>query len=122
MKIMEWIKEHKVEILIVTGTAVLGGLCVYGVFKKKPKVDMNKLLDAAHKIKTENLELDGFDVGMCNRADKFPNTGIIGLQIDNIKFEQMGDLGEEIVKRVPELPTNPYVSVLLSIIEDGVQN
>lgn len=122
MKVIEWIKEHKTEILIVTGTAVLGGLCIYGVSKKKPKVDMNKLLDAARKIKTEKLELDGFDVGVCNRAVKYPDDGTIGLQIDNIKLKQMGDLGEEIVKRVPELPTNPNVSVLLSIIEDRVQN
>lgn len=122
MKIMEWIKEHKVEILIVTGTAVLGGLCIYGVSKKKPKVDMNKLLDAAHKIKTENLELDGFDVGMCNRAFKYSDDGTIGLHIDDVKLEQMGDLGDEIAKRVPDLPTNPNVSVLLSIIEDRVQN
>ena len=122
MKIMEWIKEHKVEILIVTGTAVLGGLCIYGVSKQRPKVDMNKLLDAARKIKTEKLELDGFDVGMCNRAVKYPDDGTIGLQIDNIKLEQMGDLGEEIMKRVPELPTNHMVGGLFSIIEYGVQN
>lgn len=121
MKIMEWIKEHKAEILIVTGTAVLGGLCIYGVSKKTPKSDIKELFDSIDKIKPENIELDGFDVGMCDRAVKYPG-GVIDLWVENVKLEQMGDLGEEIIKRVPELPSNPAVGGLLTIMEYRVQN
>lgn len=116
MKVIEWIKEHKTEILIVTGTAVLGGLCVYGVTKKKtPKVDTSALTNAF--VKPEHLKLEGFDVGVCDDVLKY-NDGGVELWLDNIKLEQMGDLGGEIMKRVTDLPENPNVWALLCIRED----
>lgn len=115
MKVIEWIKEHKTEILIATGTVVLGGLCIYGVTKKTPKVDTSAL--ATTFVKPEHLKLEGFDVGVCDDVLKY-NDGGVELWLDNVKLEQMGQLGEEIVKRVTDLPENPNVWALLCIRED----
>ena len=119
MKVIEWIKEHKVEILAATGVAVLGGLCVYGVSKKKPKIDMSALNNIC--IGPEHLKLDGFDVGVCDDVLKYDD-GCVELWLDNVKLEQMGDLGGEIVKRVTDLPENPNVWALLCVRKDRVQN
>lgn len=112
MKVIEWIKEHKTEILIATGTIVLGGLCVYGISKKTPKVDRGVLNN--NHVKCEELKIEGFDVGVCDEVHKY-NDGSIALLVDRIKLEQMGDLGGEITKHFPNLPENPNVLALLCV-------
>lgn len=114
MKVFEWIKEHKTEILIATGTIVLGGLCVYGVSKKTPKVDSTSTKIFAGP---EHLKLTGFDVGVCDDVLKY-NDGSVELWLDNVKLEQIGELGGEITKRIPELPENSNVWALLCIRGD----
>ena len=114
MKVFEWIKEHKTAILVTAGTVALGGLCLYGVSKKTPK------LDTASKstfVMPKRLPLTGFDVGVCDDVIKYDN-GTVELWLDNVNLEQMGDLGDEIMNRIPELPENPNVWALLSIRED----
>ena len=113
MQVFEWIKEHKTEILIASATVVLGGLCIYGVSKKTPKLER----EVANTFVPKHLKLEDFNVGACDDALKYKD-GTVELWLDNVKIDRIGQLGEEITKHIPDLPENPNVWALLCIRED----
>ena len=115
MKVFEWIKEHKMELLIAAGTVALGGICLYKCSNTKSKIELGT--SSKPSIGPKKIPLTCFGVGACDDALKY-NDGTVELWLDNINLDQMGDLGDEIANCIPELPENPNVWALLCIRED----
>lgn len=119
MKAIEWIKEHKKDILVTGITAVVGGLGLYYISKKMPKCKnigsaTESLTDT---FKSEILNVIDIGVGALDDAVKY-NNGTVELWLDNLRIDELGDLGEAITNNVPDLPENANVWALLCIRED----
>jgi hypothetical protein len=119
MNAIEWIKEHKWKILIAGSSIVLGGLGLYAISKKAGyKISVEQSLDTKTNIfKAERLNVIDLGVGALDDAIRY-NDGTVELWLDNIRLDELGQLGEGINDNIPGLPENANVWALLCIRED----
>ena len=119
-KAWEFVKEHKVEILVVTGATVLGCLGIRHINKKEAKMLGDLLVENKNIVWpddiTKNVCWDGA-VGCVDDILKYPDNGTIEMWLDRIYLNELGKLGEDILARIPDLPENHEVWALLSIKE-----
>lgn len=107
-----YVKEHKKEILIGTGVAILGCIGLSKVVKTvKPKCVTN----VANTIELTSTKIDCTGViGDVFDAMKFDG-GCHELWIDGLSLDELGELGESIKKSVPDIPKACGVQVIMDI-------
>lgn len=119
-KALEFVKEHKVEILVITGGVVLGCLGIRHLQKKETEMLGDLILETTNTVWpddiTKNVCWDGA-VGCVDDILKYPNNGAIELWLDRMQLQDLGKLGEDILTRIPDVPENHKVWALLSINE-----
>ena len=114
-KVWVFVKEHKKEILIGSGIAILGGFGLYKATRYKPscKCSIGKsLLESVNDCR-ETITPD-LGVGTLGDAFKYDG-GTIELWMDNLNIEDLGKLGEGIVNNIPDVPKDAKVWALLDI-------
>lgn len=115
-KAWEYMKEHRTEILLVGGAIVATSALGAAWFKGrtvKVLVDDPTVLDKASKPVKVLPKLGNWKVDDVLQY----NDGTIELWLDNLSLDDIGELGEEIVSKIPNVPTNSKVWALMSIRE-----
>lgn len=115
-----WAQEHKEEILIGAGMTVLTGI---GVLLG------HKFLNDKSFRMVENLGGERFMCGdestvfkMFELADAWKyKDGSIELMLDKCHLDNLGKLGEEILEKVPEVPENEQVWMLMNIHPKNIE-
>lgn len=114
-KVKAWIKENKTKILIGTGAAVLGGIAVYAIGKSVPKLDLKSTTLASESLDgvTKHFKPD-ITIGALDDALQYKD-GSIELWMDNIKINELGQLGEEFLGKLPNVNEDSNVWALMCI-------
>lgn len=122
-KAWKYIKDHK-EILIASGVAVIGGICLYKGITYKPSLPMSaskstfktdeikKLIGGAKSSMTKISPEIG--VGVVEDAVVYDG-GTIELMVDDLKTNDIGKLGEGIVNEISNIPKDAKVWALITI-------
>lgn len=113
-KAKTWVKEHKKEILIGAGATVITGV---GILLGQ-KVLNRQYADLIDNFKGERFMCDdGSTVfKMFELADAFKyKDGSVELMLDKCHLNDLGKFGEEILEKIPELPENEQVWMLMNI-------
>lgn len=123
-KIKVWMEEHKKEIVITAGAAVMtvGGIILFK--NHKYVADIKKALTSSGKWRPEQLYLEDVGIGRVDNALLYPN-GCIEMMMDDIPLSDMGELGDTLFDHFN--PTNGVskdskVWALLSIKPNVVDN
>lgn len=115
-KVLEYVKNHKKEILI-SACVVIGGAVLYKVCKTNPIAVTNAVEFEPVKCRwPEHFEVPGFSVGKLDDALRYQD-GMVELWADGIDLDNMGKLGEEIHDLISDLPEHPDVWALMCIRE-----
>ena len=114
-KALDWIKAHKKEILITTGTAV--GVGVLGCFGLKssnrypnPIIDQLNDVDASqHWLENPVAKLDHVTI-----TDLWNNGEYAEGIINDFTAADMGKVGEELMANIPEVKSDTVLSAVFN--------
>ena len=111
-KSKEFVKEHKKEILIGTGIAVVGGL-IFIVTKKKPKFEGTRRVIKT-SMKCKDLEKPNINIGRIDELwqDEFGKMAIV----NDFKVADMGTIGKEFLK-IDGVTNETEVSVIIGLLD-----
>ena len=113
-KAKTWVKEHKKEIIIGAGMTVLAGA---GILLGR-KVLNSESVRMIENLKGERFICDDgstvFKMFELTDAVKYKD-GSIELVLDKFHLDDLGKFGEEILEKIPELPDNEQVWMLMNI-------
>lgn len=102
-KVLEFVKEHKKEILFGAGVTTVGILlCVVGVNRLDKKIQLAK-------AKPEPVVLDPkdymIDLGIGKTAEILSeDNGHKAIFVDGLTIDDVGALGEKLREKYPEIP------------------
>lgn len=114
-KAWDWIKEHKKEILITTGTVVgVGVLGYFGVksWNKYPNTIVDQLNDVdtdQHWLENPVAKLDHVTITDLWNHGEFTE-GII----NDFTAADMGKVGEELMANIPEVKSDTVLSAVFN--------
>lgn len=120
-KAWAYVKEHKKEILIGIGVAV-SGVALYKVCKTKPRITTSELAEPIVNLmndvvdEVDHIEIHDFKVGDLTDVMKY-SSGSTELWLEQVDINDIGKLGEEIVSKIPDIPENAKVWMLMNISE-----
>lgn len=108
-KIKTWIAEHKGALIVGAGTAVSIGILGYlGVKSYKSTWDVEGVL---HGIKDLDISLDkAMVIGALTRRD-----GGAEMCLTNLRIRDIGELGEDLMKNVPNVTADSAFMCILKI-------
>lgn len=117
-KIKNFIKEHKKEILIGTGLAVIGGV-VYVFTKKqfKPDIVQNVNWDMLSIRPEEQARIEAFNCGVGTVSDMWNEGGALNFIINDITIDELGLLGQEF-KKLDEVSDKTTVSLIVGLVNE----
>lgn len=105
-----YVKEHKKEILIGTGVAILG--CI-GLSKVVKTVKPKREIHISTFMTPKSINATGV-IGNVNKAYKYDN-GAHELWIDELSLDKLGELGESIKNSIPGIPEDDKVWLLMGV-------
>ena len=115
-KVWNWIKEHKKEILITTGTAIgVGVLGYFGVksWNKYPNTiidQLNSVDSNQHWWENPVAKLDHVTI-----TDLWNEGDFTEAIINDFTAADMGKVGEELMANIPEVKSDTVLSAVLDI-------
>lgn len=117
-KLKEIWKEHKKEILIVTGLTALGGV-FYVVTKKTPEsTNMNVLQNWMSKFTSVSLEeqarIKAFDCNVGTVVNMWNEGGFLNVIMDDLTVSDIGNLGQEFLK-LDGMADNTKLSLIIGL-------
>ena len=120
-KVKVWIEEHKREIVIAAGAAVVtvGGIILFKNHKEATNV-VEALTKSSNDWRPEKLNITDLGVGELGDAMRYSN-GTVELWLDNIPLNDMGTLGDAIAAQIPDIPGDNNVWALLSVKPNVVE-
>lgn len=115
-KALNWIKEHKKEILLTTGTIIGVGVLGYFGVKASNKIMNDNMVakleeSAAHWLENPALKLDHVTVTDVWKDDGCPYTNTI---LNDFTAADMGKVGEELMANIPEITNDTMLTAWLS--------
>ena len=115
-KALDWIKEHKKEILITTGTVIgVGVLGYFGVKAVSNKITndfIGELTDSTtHWLENPVAKLDHVTVTDVWKDDGYEFTNTI---LNDFTAADMGKVGEELMANIPEITSDTVLTATLS--------
>lgn len=118
-KAWTYVKEHKKEILIGVGVTV-SGVVLYKVCKTEPRItdiDIDKTISGVMGgVDMKHLEIQDFGVGCLTDVMRY-ESGSTELWLTNVEIGKIGELGEEIASKIPDIPENAHIWMLMNITE-----
>jgi hypothetical protein len=116
-KAKDYVKEHKKEILIVSGLAIIGVVAGVGL-NKVSKNGSHDLTDVLNTISGQEHTKPDLGVGITEDVVRYEDNGLIELWLDNLKLSDIGKLGEGITENISDVPENAKIWALMSIQEE----
>lgn len=115
-KALDWIKEHKKEILVTTGTIIGVGVLGYFGVKVSGKIAndyMAKLVDDSTTYWLENpvAKLDHVTITDVWKDDGYEFTNTI---LNDFTAADMGKVGEELMANIPEIKSDTVLTACLN--------
>ena len=102
---VNYLKKNKKKVFIVAG-CIIGGVIVFAISKKKPKVFEHLSLDAGNQElsllecgKTLTFEHLKDDLGIGETTDILKYDGGIELMVDKVPLTDLGNFGEELASK-----------------------
>lgn len=95
----------------------VGGVVLYKVCKTEPRITTHELkatFDGA--LNPEHIKIQDFEVGGLDDVVKYGN-GSTELWLDRVGIGDIGKLGEEIESKIPDIPENAHIWMLMNITE-----
>lgn len=110
-KVKRWFKEHMVEILVCgIGIATIGICVALGI--KTRKSGKPALGGIIHDIKDIDVKLDTATV-----TEAWTELGGVNLILNDIKVNDIGELGRDMIKNIPNVTENTTVSCILGLLD-----
>lgn len=115
-KALDWIKEHKKEILVTTGTIISVGVLGYFGVKVSGKIANDNMVakleeSAVHWLENPALKLDHVTVTDVWKDDGCAFTNTI---LNDFTAADMGKVGEELMANIPEITSDTVLTACLS--------
>ena len=95
-KVLEFVKNHKKEI-IISSLAIIGGTAIFVITKKKPEF-MRKVVPNFQTREEELVKINSLNWNCGELTDLWKEGKVTNLIINEVKVEELGKLGNELVK------------------------
>ena len=107
-KVVNYIKEHKTEIIVGSGVTILGGICAHKIYKADKGT---KCIKTNNILKVEHITDVDLGVGKVEDIIRFPE-GAIEFWVDNVDIKDVGKLGESMMTNVPDVTADSELWML----------
>lgn len=108
-KIKAWLKEHKMELLVGVGTtALVVFLAWLGIKQRKAG---KPVLGIVHEIEDIDIKLDTATV-----TEAWKELGGVNMILNDIKVSDLGELGKDMIKNIPNVTEDTDVSCILGLL------
>lgn len=110
-EVKAWIKEHKTEILIGTGTTIVVAILGYlGIKSRKTGKTVSEIIGGYDQL---DIKLDSATV-----TDMWSEDGLPNMILNDFRVRDIGVLGKDLIKNVPNVTEDTLLTCIMGVCKE----